>query len=258
MVYTRDLKSLGSNPLRVRVSPWVRLLFMLHEKRKNLIVTADDFGKSELANRSILKLAKLGKLDRVSIMSDGNFAVGEIEELLATGVKLDIHFELGWQKKRRGKMRDNTARQGIVFLVNYFRAGQGKKIQEEWKKQIEKFHETVGRSPDGINSHEYVHLFPQYFKIAIGLSNQFKIPFVRFGKKGFRGKINLAHLVLNNLRRWNKKYFLESKLNSSDFFASFDWIENMNEFLKNIPEGKTEIACHPEREDEFELVEKYF
>jgi len=231
---------------------------MFQEKRKNLILTADDFGKSELANLSILKLAKLGKLDRVSVMSDGKFAPGEIEELAKKGVKLDIHLELDWQKKRRGKLKDNTARQGIVFLMNHFRASQRKKIREDWKKQIEKFHELVGRYPDGINSHEYVHFFPPYFKIAIDLEHQFKIPFIRFGKKGFRGKRNLAHLVLNNLRRWDKKYFSGSKLNSSDHFVSLDWIVNFDKFFKHVPEGKTEIACHPEREEEFELIDKYF
>jgi len=222
------------------------------------MITADDFGKSELANLSILKLARSGKLDRVSVMSDGNFAPGEIEELVQTGVKLDIHFELAWQKKRRGKTRDNTARQGIVFLLNHFRASQRKKVQEDWKKQVEKFHEMVGRYPDGINSHEYVHFFPPYFRIAIELAKRVEISFVRFGKKGFRGKRNMAHLVLNNLRHWNKKYFFEAKLDSSDYFTSLDWIANFDEFFRHIPEGKTEIACHPEREDEFELIEKYF
>jgi len=231
---------------------------MFHDKHKNLIITADDFGKSELANLSILKLAKLGKIDRVSVMTDGIFAPGEIEELAATGVKLDIHFELAWQKKRRSKVKDNTARQGIVFLANHFRASQRKKIFEDWKKQIENFREIIGRNPDGINSHEYVHLFPPYFRIALGLATEFNIPYIRFGARGFRGKRNLAHLVLNNLRCWDKKYFLASKLESSDFFASLDWIEDINKFQKNIPEGKTEIACHPEREDEFEIIEKYF
>lgn len=227
---------------------------MFQEKRKNLIFTADDFGKNGLANRSILKLAKAGKLDRVSVMADGVFAPGEIEELKNTGVKLDIHFELEWQKKRRGKVKDNTARQGIVFLVNHFRAGQGRKIQEEWKKQIEKFRVLIGRNPDGINSHEYVHLFPPYFKIAINLAKQYEIPFIRFGKKGFRGKRNLAHLVLNNLRRWDKKYFLASTLDSSRYFLSLDWIEDFEKFFKHVPDGKTEIACHPEREEELDMI----
>ncbi|MDD5489879.1 MAG: ChbG/HpnK family deacetylase, partial [Candidatus Moranbacteria bacterium] len=89
------------------------------ELRNGIILTADDFGKSETANRNILLLARAGKIDRISIMADGNFSEEEIENLLSTGVELDIHFELIWQKRRRNILRDNTFRQGIVFLVNY-------------------------------------------------------------------------------------------------------------------------------------------
>jgi len=67
----------------------------------------------------------------------------------------------------------------------------------------------------------------------------------------------MAHLVLNNLRRWNKKYFL-NQTGSSDHFLSLDWITSFQIFFKHIPEGKIEIACHPEREEEFEIIEKYF
>ena len=81
-----------------------------------MIFTADDFGKSELANRNILRLAEAGKLDRVSVMIDGGFSEREIEKLLAADVKLDIHFELIWQKRRRNLLKDNTLRQGNCFF----------------------------------------------------------------------------------------------------------------------------------------------
>src|SRR3989339_287063 len=88
--------------------------------KKNLILTADDFGKSGQANKNILRLTEAGKLDRVSVMIEGDFSEEEIKNLLGSGVKLDIHFELIWQKRRRNLLEDNTLRQGIVFLVNYF------------------------------------------------------------------------------------------------------------------------------------------
>jgi chitin disaccharide deacetylase len=231
---------------------------MFDETRKKIILAADDFGKSEKANRNILALAKVGKLDRVSVMVDGNFASGEIEELAKTDVALDIHFELSWQKKRREKLEDNTIRQGFVFLKNHFQSSQRKKIKNDWKAQIEKFYDLIGQYPDGINSHEYVHLFPSYFKIALGFAAEFDISFVRFAKLGLLGKNNLAKLVLKNLCRWDKEYFFASGLDSSDFFVSLDWLRDVGVFLKNIPDGKTEMACHPEREDEFELIDKYF
>ena len=241
--------------------------YMLHEKRKNLIITADDFGKSELANRSILKLAKSGKLDRVSVMADGVFAPGEIEDLVATGVKIDVHFELVWQKRRRNLLSDKALRQVAVFFVNYIygdwpvpenpRSGK-KSVKKEWARQIEKFREIFGRVPDGISSHEHSHYFPAYFGIAVNLAKHFDIPFVRFGKKGFWGKGNPKKMILGILRQIDSRKFFKSKSDSADYFVSLDWIKDINKFQKNIPNGKTEIACHPEREEEFELIEKYF
>jgi predicted glycoside hydrolase/deacetylase ChbG (UPF0249 family) len=240
---------------------------MLHEKRRKIVLTADDFGKSELANRSILKLAKLGKLDRVSVMSDGIFASGEIKELAATGVKLDIHFELIWQKRRRNLLVDNTLRQGVVFFVNYIWGdwpvpenprSSARAVRLEWNEQIEKFIKFFGRTPDGISSHEHTHYFPAYFGIALDLARHFNISFIRFGKKGFVGGRNSVSFILNVMRWLDRRKFLKSGVKSSSYFASLDWLGNMDYFLKNIPDGKTEVACHPEREEEFEIIEKNF
>lgn len=232
--------------------------------RKNLIISADDFGKSETANRNILKLAEAGNLDRISVMVEGDISEKEIEKLCAANVKLDIHFELIWQKRRRNLLRDNTLRQGIVFLVNYLwgdwpvpahpRSGAAE-VKREWEGQIEKFRRIFGRTPDGISSHEHTHYFPAYFKIALELAKKYDIPFIRFGKKGLLGGQNSVRLILKITRWLNKKKFFRSKLSSSDYFAVLDWIKNFDEFLKNLPEGITEISCHPEREEEFELLE---
>lgn len=240
---------------------------MLHEKSKNLILTADDFGKSETANRNILRLVKLGKLDRVSVMIEGDYSPGEIEELKIAGVKLDIHFELIWQKRRRNLLTDKTLRQGAVFFVNYIwgdwpvpenpRSG-AKAVSREWKGQIEKFRKIFGRGPDGISSHEHTHYFPIYFGIALELARRSGIPFVRFGKKGFVGNWNSVSFVLSAMRWFDKRKYYKSGLGSTSYFASLDWIGSMKEFLKNIPERKVEIACHPEREEEFEIINKYF
>ena len=241
---------------------------MLEKKeREKLIISADDFGKSKLANQSILRLAKLGKLDRVSVMADGIFAPGEIEELIVTEVKLDIHFELIWQKRRRNLLVDNTLRQGVVFFVNYIWGdwpvpenprSSARAVRLEWNAQIVKFREIFGRTPDGISSHEHTHYFPSYFRIALDLAKNFDITFIRFGKKGFLGKKNSVSFILGIMRWLDRRKFSKSGVGSSSYFASFDWFENTNELLKSISESNVEIACHPEREEEFELIAKNF
>jgi predicted glycoside hydrolase/deacetylase ChbG (UPF0249 family) len=268
LAYARHLKCREIYLLWVQIPPSARFaLFMFHEKRKNFIITADDFGKNELANRNILKLAKSGKLDRVSVMADGVFAPGEIEDLVATGVKIDVHFELVWQKRRRNLLSDKALRQVAVFFANFVwgdwpvpenpRSGR-KSVKKEWARQIEKFREIFGRVPDGISSHEHTHYFPVYFSIALDLANHFDIPFIRFGKKGFSGKGSSKKMILGVLRQIDSRKFFKSKMDSADYFTSLDWIDGLEKFSGDIPEGKTEMACHPERKEEFELIEKYF
>jgi len=65
-------------------------------------------------------------------------------------------------------------------------------------------------------------------------------------------------LILNFLRFMDDRVFRKSGLDSSDYFVSLDWISDFDKFLKNTSEGKMEIACHPERKDEFEIIDKYF
>jgi predicted glycoside hydrolase/deacetylase ChbG (UPF0249 family) len=127
-------------------------------------------------------------------------------------------------------------------------------VKKEWTQQIEKFREIFGRVPDGISSHEHTHFFPAYLGIAINLAEHFDIPYIRFGKKGFLGKGNPKKMILEILRQIDSRKFFKSKSDSADYFTSLDWTGDMENFLKNIPEGKTEIACHPEREEEFNMI----
>jgi predicted glycoside hydrolase/deacetylase ChbG (UPF0249 family) len=230
------------------------------ETRNKLILSADDFGKSELANRNILRLAETGKIDRVSVMSNGNFATGEIERMKISGVKLDIHLDLANIPKKEKKLKKGVLGRGILFLLRHIGSlDYGKsKTRKKWSGQIEKFRELFGRYPDGINSHQHVHLFGRYFSISTELAKRYKISYFRFAKKDFLGtKTNTRKIAYLIWKQSGKKFQVEN-FQRPDYFASLDWIENIETFLKNIPEGKTEIACHPERGDEFEIINKYF
>lgn len=224
-----------------------------------MIISADDFGVSKSANKNILELARRGKLDRVSVMASQDYLGGEdVSELKKTGVKLDIHLELPRAKGKKHKLKDGVARRGLIFLLHYILGRNGKKnMKQAWAYQIERFRDIFGRYPDGINSHEYIHFFPPYFKTALELARDNKINFIRFGKEGpLRKKSNVSR-VLGRLHRVNNKRFVCSGLQSSDCFVSLDWIRDRKKFLDNLPEGKTELICHPERGEEFDIINKW-
>lgn len=230
---------------------------MADNYRKNLIIAADDFGIGSQANQNILKLIQAGKIDRVGVMVNGNISSHEILELKNSRVLLDIHLELDEIKPSKRKLKDGILKRSANFLVKYLSGKISSGIAEiEWEKQIQRFKEIFERNPDGINSHQHIHFFPVYFKVILKLAQKFEIPYFRFGKNGLIKSKNNIFRILIQLHKKDSR--IPAVLDSSDFLVSLDWIKDMENFLNNLPQGKTEIVCHPEKKEEFEIIMKYF
>jgi predicted glycoside hydrolase/deacetylase ChbG (UPF0249 family) len=235
----------------------------MNDKRKNLIVSADDFGISKLADVNILRLVEEGKVDRVAVMMSPNLNESEANRLKNSGVKIDIHLHLikddsdYWLGNRR--LKEGAAKRMVAFVFNFLtgRAG-GEKIALKWAIQIENFREIFGRSPDGIGSHEYIHFFPPYFRAVLKLAKKYEIPYVRLGCGNYICENGVAK-ILNWLRKNNIVNFEKSGLETSRYMVSLDWVEDISKIFDIIPkEGMTELVCHPEREEEFEFMKKNF
>lgn len=232
---------------------------MLDNKiKEKLIISADDFGISPLANQKILELVRLGKMDRVEVMMNGFVSQEEADELNRFGVKLDIHFDLEDGIKENRKLKEGVSKRAVIFLWNYITGKtRGKGIEKKWSEQTDRFVKLFGKKPDGASSHQYIHYFPPYFRMILKLAQRYGIPFVRIGKKGIiKEKSNVCR-ILSFLQNKDKKYFNQD-FSSTDYMVSLDWIKDLNHFLQNIPEGKTEIVCHPERAEEYDIILRYF
>ena len=227
--------------------------------RQNIIINADDFGVSPKANKNILSLLSLGKIDRIGVMVHGNFSDQEIDEIEKSGVKLDIHLDILHEFHNNRKKRESAVLRVLEFFKKIALGKlSSKKVEADWRLQIEKFREMFKKNPDGINSHEHVHFFPPFFKIALKLQNEYSIPYIRFGNSVFMLHNKPVAHILHWLRIINRKKFRKSGRISSGSFVSLDWIKNMDNFLNKLPRGTVEIACHPEIADDFERIKKYF
>lgn len=232
-------------------------------ERKKIIVSVDDFGIRKVAD-AILPLAKNRKVDRVSVLvrylTPGS---EDVKALLATGVKLDLHMELIDLIKSGESEYEGAIGRGINFV---FRALCGKvsrkAVKKAWTSQIERFKEVFGKYPDGLNSHEHVHFFPQFFSVALELQKEFNIPFIRVAKHGvIRQKGVLVSSVLSWLWKRDGRILKEesdSAIVTSDYFISFDWITNEKDFFESLPDGVTEVVFHPERTMEYERIQQLF
>lgn len=235
---------------------------MIKPGEKTIILSADDFGISQVANANILKLAEAGKLDRVEIMVSNNISPEHVSRLLSTGVKLDIHLHLAKEKLDYWQDNPRIIEKGAIkriffFLFNFlFGDTRPKIVESEWEKQILNFQKLFGRLPDGVSSHEHIHFFPPYFKKMIRLSRKYKIPYIRLGKKPFSAKNNVCH-ILNLLRKLDIYAFKRSGLNTSDYMISFDWNRNLDDCIRSIKgQGEVEIIFHPELAPEYETLER--
>lgn len=226
--------------------------------RKNIIISADDFGMSERANRNILFLVSIGKIDRIAIMMSGSFSEKDLASITKSGVKLDIHLTLDSNTCADPKTPPLLSR-SVKFLKNYM-SGKYRRavVAKKWEDQIKKFYEAIGKYPDGINSHEHVHFFPPFFKIVAELQNKFPIPYLRFGNKEILTQKNKVGKILKFLRNFNQTNFKKTAFTSSEKLVSLDWIQNLDGFLDNPPEGTIEIVCHPHRAEEFVLLKDNF
>lgn len=235
----------------------------MEHRDKKIIVSADDFGISRLASEKILELVELGKIDRVEVMMSKNISPSQIERLLLSGVKLDVHLHLAeneldfWQEHER-RIENGAAMRGLKFVLKYaLGLTSVKKIEKEWEGQIDHFITTFGRIPDGASSHEYIHFFPPYFNCVLRLCKKFDIRYIRFGKSN---SINHSAIskILNWLRSKNLSNFNESGMVSSDFMLSFDWLNDLESGLRPYPSNSSvEIVFHPEKEDEFKVLDAF-
>jgi len=238
---------------------------MYFEYLNSLIISADDFGVSKKANETILELARQKKINRLSIMIGGKISQKEAEELLKLGIKLDIHLHLLSADFfiTREKEASKNVFWRMVFFIKNIVIGKysSKKVQAIWKKQIEEFYALFGKYPDGINSHEHLHFFPTFFKAALNLKKEFKISYLRFGKKRYKLKFIPVAFILDFLRGLDLKIY-SNKFKTSNYVVSFDWIEKPTEFFKNLSKNKKnekiELIFHPERNEEYKFLRENF
>lgn len=232
----------------------------MNRENKNIIISADDFGISRLASENILKLVRREKIDRVEIMMSKNISASQVQELLSSNAKLDIHLHLlgneldFWQEHER-KIEDGAAMRGIKFLLKYILGIAGQKnIEKEWQRQIEDFIRVFKKTPDGISSHEHIHFFPPYFSCMVKLCKKFQINYIRFGKNN-SVKYSIISKIINWLRDRNLREFSETKIDSTDFLISFDWVGNFEDILAKYPTNDSkEIILHLEKTSEFDAL----
>ena len=247
---------------------------------KNLIVNADDLGWTGGVNRGILDAFRGGIVTSASLLASGTaFAEGVKAAKSAPRLGVGVHLNLS----------DGTPtadRESVTSLLNddgnfaegpeslFLKRVRGglvlDEVEEEWDAQIQKVRDT-GIRPTHLDGHKHVHMLPGLFEIALRLAKRHGIEAIRVSleesslrtalasgaqhRTGVVIKQGVQARGLKLLARDARRQAARMGIATADYFCGIAQtgeltLEGVEQLLKNLPEGTTELMCHPGYADE--------
>ncbi len=240
---------------------------------KQLIVTADDFGMSLAVNEAIENGHRGGILSAASLMVAGAAAadaVGRARTMPRLGVGLHLVLVDGKPVLPPERLPDLVDSSGLfpndvagLGARLYFGAAVRGQAEAEIRAQLEAFHAT-GLALDHVNAHHHFHFHPVVRDILLSLAPEFGVRAVRVPREpawatwwAVRDRFSIR--IANKLLLGGFTARLRQKLDRAGI-AHNDWqfglsdtgdmqSEKMARLIARLPDGVTEIYCHPSTED---------
>jgi hopanoid biosynthesis associated protein HpnK len=242
---------------------------------KDLIVNADDLGWTTGVNRGIAEAHRNGIVTSTSLIANGSAfddGVNVARALPALGVGVHLNLSdgapLAGPKNvptlvdERGKLSGGPEQLLLKLARRKLKLSD---LEREWDAQIQKVL-AAGVSPTHLDGHKHVHMLPGLFPIALKLAKKHSIPAIRIsleasslraalsGKDGRNSSTEFKQGVqargLKLLARDAHKLADQAGIESADFFCGISQTGVMTlggvlNLLENLPEGITELMCHP-------------
>jgi chitin disaccharide deacetylase len=222
--------------------------------RKQLVVNADDFGFTPDVNQGIVDAHHLGILTATTLMANGA-AFEDAVRLARETPTLDIGCHLvlvGGESLLTGKPYPPTVGRLLAALAR----GEIRPY-EELAAQV-RHTVNAGVHPTHLDTHKHTHLAPSVLEAVARLGEEFDIRWVRrpfdFPLNALRGTVpRLKRLTSDALGLMRRRFHgvLEKRgCRTTDHFAGFQITGRFRtaelvQLLGWIPEGSTELMCHP-------------
>jgi len=242
---------------------------------KRLIVNADDFGLTAGVNQAIIEAHQDGLISSTSLLANGEaFADAISVSRRAPGLGVGIHLNL-----TEGKPVAPAA--GVHSLINgrglFARKPAGlwraillgrvssTEIERELRAQIEKVL-AAGTVPTHLDSHKHVHALPALGEMSVRLASQYGVKAIRsitetrtalsyLLARFPRAKVKilrqrLSSFALSALSRGWRRRLPHAALACAEHFygvtvTGFLDEEVLREILLHLPDGTSELMCHP-------------
>jgi hopanoid biosynthesis associated protein HpnK len=242
---------------------------------KNLIVNADDLGWTGGVNRGIAEAHRSGIVTSASILANGSAfddGVMTAHALPALGVGVHLNLSDGAPIAGAKNVPTLADKKGLfsggpeqLLLSMARRKLKLADVEREWDAQISKV-SASGITPTHLDGHKHVHMLPGLFPIALKLAKKHSIPAIRIAleastlRAALSGKYSPSTSTefkqgvqargLKLLARDAHKLADQAGIEAADYFCGISQTGVMTHFgvmnlLENLPEGTTELMCHP-------------
>ena len=260
----------GENAKRVAVRSGRR-----RAELKNLIVNADDLGWTEGVNRGIVDAHRKGLVTSSSLLANGHafasaLAAAQTNPQLGVGVHLNLSDgpptapaeEVRGLLNERGDLEKGP--ESLLLRI----ASRGLALQEverEWDAQIQKVRDA-GIRPTHLDGHKHVQMLPGLFEIALRLAKKHAIHAIRVAHEestlrsvlASAGGQKTAVVFKQGVQARGLKLLApdaremadHAGVRTADYFCGIAQTgaltrEGIEKLLENLPDGTTELMCHP-------------
>jgi predicted glycoside hydrolase/deacetylase ChbG (UPF0249 family) len=242
---------------------------------RNLIVNADDLGWTQGVNQGIAEAHRNGIVTSASLLANGMAFAGAVELVrampsLAVGVHLNLSDGAPMAAREQVKSLVNKAgmleggTEGLLVRLARRRLVLDQ-VEREWDAQIRRVREA-GIQPTHLDGHKHVHMLPGLFEIALRLAKRHEIGAVRVALEASTlraalstgGKQHVSVVMkqgvqargLKLLARDARKLAERVGIATADYFCGIAQTgeitrEGVARLLENLPQGTTELMCHP-------------
>jgi predicted glycoside hydrolase/deacetylase ChbG (UPF0249 family) len=236
-----------------------------------LIVNADDYGRAPGVSRGILQAHREGIVTSTTIMINQPDAQAWLQEALTCpdlGVGLHLVFS-AWRPVLPPDTIPGLVDKDGCFLDQHTLWAKAEEIplhslQAELTAQIGRFSAWAGRMPDHLDCHHFAHLYPPFFRVYADLAAQFKLPLrvpfpletdIERAVETLDFLEDFPHDLIRGIIATNSNLIQDRKLTHPDHFISTFFgrqaltLDHLLDLLDTLPEGATELMCHPGYDD---------
>ena len=209
-------------------------------KQKMLIINADDCNLTSQVTSAILKAHENGIVTSTTFLINLPVGPGVVRELLSRkklGIGLHMNVTLGKPVAKPELVRSLLQKDGRFKKKEQYsekKLPPVSEILEEFKAQLLKFEKVFKRLPTHVDVHHHMHDFRPFLEALAAVAQKHDLP-VRWTRHLTEPDIRSAHKDLKT---------------TDHFYGNLDphtfWTEEvLRHLLFTLPEGTSEIMCHP-------------